>query len=301
MKQISDSSTEPLSEKSLTVGNWPDLVAPLIQTIDTDGFNDAFFDSINRITPIDSAIIMLFRADLAPTVLFQRLHPAEMTSFEEVYLGGAYLLSPLYRQFPSLDSGFYRLGALEHQDFEVSDFGLAYFNESGLCNDANFLHKIDRDTAIVASFGRQQLRIPFSDQELHFLHVAEPVFRSALSKHWSTRRLLDTSNTAKKGSTHNLLKSSLERFANSVLTEREQTVLGLMLEGKPSKTSAKEMQVSVDTERGHRKNIYAKLAVSSQAQLFSLIFEVLSDVALDDESDPYAAYLAMEKNSRFRA
>ena len=70
-------------------------------------------------------------------------------------------------------------------------------------------------------------------------------------------------------------------------------MLQLMLEGKPSKTSARELSISVDTERGHRKNIYSKLNVASQAQLFSLIFKVLGEVAAGEAADPYAAYLGV--------
>jgi DNA-binding CsgD family transcriptional regulator len=293
MKQAPDCSKGLLLDDALNIRTWPDLVVPLIQAVNTDAFGDAFFDSINRIAPIDSALIMLFRVDQEPVILFERLHPAERAYFEDVYLGGAYLLSPLYRRFESLRSGFYRLGSLEHQDFKSSDFGLAYFNESGLCDDANFLHKIDQGSALVASFGRQQLQLPFSDQELQSLHVAEPVYRSALSKHWAGERLLEASAAKPSDRGHNVLSSALQRFASSILTEREQTVLALMIEGKPSKTSARELQISVDTERGHRKNIYTKLKVSSQAQLFSLIFDVLSKVALEDQADPYAAFIAI--------
>jgi DNA-binding CsgD family transcriptional regulator len=225
--------------------------------------------------------------------LYDGLHPSEESSFYDVYLGGAYLLSPLYRRFQELTSGFYRLGAMEHQNFEKSDFGVAYFNQSGLCDDANFLQKIDHQTAIIASFGRQQLQLPFTDQELQQLHVASPVYRSALSRHWGAGNLPELANPTASAKTHNQLKSSLNNFGNTVLTAREQMVLQLMLAGKPSKTAARELSISVDTERGHRKNIYSKLKVSSQAELFSLIFSVLGEVAGDGVTDPYAAYLQL--------
>lgn len=283
--------TQVGSTESAHLLNWPDIVAPLFQAINTSNFGDAFFDSLNRIAPIDSAVIMLFRADQEPIVLYDGLHPSEESSFFDVYLGGAYLLSPLYRRFQGLRSGFYQLGALEQQAFKQSDFAVAYFNQSGLCDDANFLQKLDEKTAIVASFGRQQLPLPFTAQELQQLHVAGPVYRSALSRQWGNVSLPKEAEQEASAQVHNQLKSSLKSFASSVLTDREQTVLQLMLEGKPSKTSARELSISVDTERGHRKNIYSKLNVASQAQLFSLIFKVLGSVAAGEAADPYAAYL----------
>jgi DNA-binding CsgD family transcriptional regulator len=295
MKEPPYQSTDNLTSSTATslsyLLNWPDIVAPLINAINTDGFGAAFFDSLNRIAPLDSALIMLFRADQEPVVLYDGLHPSEESSFYHVYLGGAYLLSPLYRRFEDLRSGFYQLGSLEQQTFAQSDFAIAYFNQSGLCDDANFVQKIDKKTAIVASFGRQQLPLPFTDQELQQLHIATPVYLSALSRQWAADSLPQAADPNASAQAHNQLKSCLKNFASSILTVREQTVLQLMLEGKPSKTSARELNISADTERGHRKNIYSKLNVASQAQLFSLIFNVLSEVFVSDAGDPYAAYL----------
>jgi DNA-binding CsgD family transcriptional regulator len=292
------SSKQVDATESVYLLDWPDIVAPLFHAINTDNFGVAFFESLNRIAPIDSAVIMLFRADQEPIVLYDGLHPSEESSFYDVYLGGAYLLSPLYRRFQGLRSGFYQLAALEQQSLKQSDFAVAYFNQSGLCDDANFLQKVDEQTAIVASFGRQQLQLSFTDQELQQLHVAGPVYRSALSRHWGTASLTQVADLEASAKAHNQLKSSLKNFASSVLTSREQTVLELMLEGKPSKTSARELSISVDTERGHRKNIYSKLNVASQAQLFSLIFKVLGEVSAGESTDPYAAYLEVAEGGQ---
>jgi DNA-binding CsgD family transcriptional regulator len=302
MKESPNKSTDNLKSIEATDAsyllNWPDIVAPLIDAINTDDFGVAFFDSLNKIAPLDSALIMLFRADQKPTVLYDGLYPSEESSFNQVYLGGAYLLSPLYRRFEDMRSGFYQLGSLEQQRFEQSDFAVAYFNQSGLSDDANFLQKIDKKTAIVASFGRQQLPLPFADQELQRLHIAAPVYLSALSRQWGAGSLPTIADPNASAQAHNQLKSGLNNFASTVLTAREQTVLQLMLEGKPSKTSARELCISVDTERGHRKNIYSKLKVASQAQLFSLIIHVLSEVVASDAGDPYAAYLKIAESKK---
>ncbi len=296
---MTDPSVPPNADSMLEdapIAHWPDLVAPLFHALSTDQFGDAFFDSINRISPIDSAIVMLFKTDHEPIVLFERLHPAEQKSFHNIYLSGAYLLSPLYQRFTTLRSGFYRLGALEEQDVELSDFGIAYFNKSGLCDDANFLHKLNDGTALVASFGRQQLSSPFSAQELQQLHVADPVYRAALARHWDSQRLAMTTESKPIKGSHNQLKNTLRDFANSILTEREHTVLQLMLAGKSSKVSAIELGISIDTERGHRKNIYTKLNVTSQAQLFSLIFTVLAEVHVETGVDAYAVYINQRRS-----
>ena len=91
MKAPTNSPAKVSVNDSSYLLNWPDLVAPLIESINTDCFAAAFFDSINRIAPLDSALILLFRADQEPVVLYDRLHPSEESSFYDVYLGGANL------------------------------------------------------------------------------------------------------------------------------------------------------------------------------------------------------------------
>jgi FixJ family two-component response regulator len=54
------------------------------------------------------------------------------------------------------------------------------------------------------------------------------------------------------------------------LTEREQQVLRLLLEGKSSRYMAEELKVSVKTIEFHRAKIREKLGVTSLAELFRL-------------------------------
>lgn len=283
------------STAAMYLANWPDVVAPLIDAINTEDFGRVLFESINRIAPIDSAIVMMYRVDEKPLLLYDGLHPSEIESFEDAYMAGAYLLSPLYRRFPSMRSGFYRLENLEPMSFENSEFGVAYFNDSGLSDEANFLLKLSDNTAIAACFGRQQLNIPFTAQEMQQLHRAEPVFRSAMEKHWQHSLNEGHDHSVSARQVHHQLQHSLHNFGCSLLTEREREVLHLMFEGKASKSAAKALNISPDTERGHRKNIYSKLNVASQAELFSLIFTVIGKVTVVDNEDPYAAYMELLK------
>lgn len=98
--------------------------------------------------------------------------------------------------------------------------------------------------------------------------MADSVYRSTLARHWDSQRLALDAEAEPFKESHNQLKNMLHDFANSIQTEREHIVLQLMLEGKSSKVSAIELGTSIDTERGHRKNIYTKLNVTSQALFF---------------------------------
>ena len=67
----------------------------------------------------------------------------------------------------------------------------------------------------------------------------------------------------------------LQNFGSSTLTPRERQVVRLILRGYPSKSVARELDISTQTEQVHRKNIYQKLGVNSQSALLAYVFEHL--------------------------
>jgi DNA-binding CsgD family transcriptional regulator len=54
------------------------------------------------------------------------------------------------------------------------------------------------------------------------------------------------------------------------LTPRELEVVGLVLEGHSSESISNLLTISAGTVRIHRKNIYAKMRISSQRELFAI-------------------------------
>ena len=72
------------------------------------------------------------------------------------------------------------------------------------------------------------------------------------------------------------MSDTLQLFGSELLTEKERSVVQLMLRGHSSKSCARELGISPTTERVHRRNIYAKLHISSQAELFTRFFDALA-------------------------
>ncbi|MBF3246441.1 helix-turn-helix transcriptional regulator, partial [Pseudomonas aeruginosa] len=72
------------------------------------------------------------------------------------------------------------------------------------------------------------------------------------------------------------LQEVLRGFGRGVLTDREREACHLLLSGHSAKSSARLMDISPETVRMHRKNLYTKLEVGSQSELFALFIECLS-------------------------
>ena len=75
---------------------------------------------------------------------------------------------------------------------------------------------------------------------------------------------------------HDRLETAVEQFGGEILTRREREVVRLLLRGHSVKSTAGVLDLAPGTVKIHRRNIYAKLGISSQSQLFSRFFDFLS-------------------------
>lgn len=62
-------------------------------------------------------------------------------------------------------------------------------------------------------------------------------------------------------------------FASANPTAREQEIGQLLLSGYSSKGIAQRLGIATDTVKAHRKHLYSKLGINSQAELFSLFLQ----------------------------
>jgi len=99
------------------------------------------------------------------------------------------------------------------------------------------------------------LEKPFDDQEL-LDAVQEAIERDARERAAASQR-----------------RMALERLAR--LTPREREVLNLMIQGRPNKTMARELNVSKKSIEFHRANVMRKLEVDNFAELMKLTLPAL--------------------------
>jgi DNA-binding NarL/FixJ family response regulator len=91
---------------------------------------------------------------------------------------------------------------------------------------------------------------------------------------------------------HDRQKLALENAGKSLLSPREKEVLDYSLRGFCAKVTAKRLHVTEGTVRLHRHNLYEKLNVKSQGELFALVLQALTDFEVNDTEDPLAALIA---------
>jgi DNA-binding CsgD family transcriptional regulator len=163
--------------------------------------------------------------------------------------------------------------------FYHSEYYRSYYRRTGLSEEIGFLVALPDDMMLVISLMRAGTSACFSDRDMNKLRVVEPIVHAAAGNHW--RNLGREHDALVRGgapfpSFGSHVASAFENFGQSVLTKRERDVVRLVLRGHSSESIARQFDISTGTVKIHRKNIHAKLGISSQSELFSLFISYLS-------------------------
>jgi DNA-binding CsgD family transcriptional regulator len=233
--------------------------------------------AFGHLVSIESVMISLEHKDRPPQLLYQRGIPEKYReSIIDRYFSGGYLLDPFCLAVEQgLAEGFYHLEEIAPDNFFDSEYYKTYYLKAGSSEDSFYIVDTGHDTKVSVSlfqgFGGESLRA----EQLNLLRAVEPLVREFISEFG--RRGLQHSAVS-EGGRDNLkqrVQSAFEHFGCDLLTEREREVAHMVLRGHSVKSTASQMSISPETVRMHRKNLYLKLEIGSQSELFALFIEWL--------------------------
>ena len=232
---------------------------------------------------IDGAFVALLHRNAPPGVVSQTSWPEPNPR----YADGPYLLDPFYEVFLKRpEGGCFRLGELVSRGFTRSEYFRSYYRHLDLCDEIGYVLPLDDESAAHVSLARS-LRLPrFTHREHAWLVAAQPITEALMRRLWlgQTERL--AAGAAERSSLHHTLNQALACFGSSLLTEREAEVVQLLLRGNTVKGIARPLDIAPGTVRNHLKQIYRKLGVTSQGQLFNLFFRSLERAGSDPAENP---------------
>lgn len=236
-------------------------IAGAVQAIGTDGFFTALLDCAKPLIRPDAAMVLHYRSAAPPAVLADELRPGERKYLYGDYLSGVYLLSPFYRAAMGCTApAIGTLAGLAPEGFRRSEYFRAYFGRIGVKDMAGLFLPVERQGVFHLSYSRGAGEAAFGRAEIQAMGELLPVLAACLAKH------LERSPQAVRAAAD--WRGSASDSLGHGLTAREREVMNAFLAGHSAKSIARSLAISVETVRVHRKHIYAKLGVASQAELF---------------------------------
>jgi DNA-binding CsgD family transcriptional regulator len=175
-----------------------------------------------------------------------------------------------------LHSGIYSMAELGSESFLEPACYNAYF---GLLEARNFysLYGDLGDGRVVGwSISRHLDDVDFNSEEDATLRDIAPLLIGLMTRHCQLSVARGSPSTRDHTVEFRvLIADTVNGLAKESLTEREHEVALLLARGLPTKTVSKLLHISPQTEVVHRRNIYRKLAISSQVELLSYCLSCL--------------------------
>ena len=249
------------------------------------GFAAALGNGIRELIEADDVSLIRY-PDAGPPVIEYTLPPKRRgkTTLDR-YVKGPFLLDPFYRA-AQVDGhfGVFRLRALAPSGFKESEYFRTWYHECGFQDECGLLIELDSGSLNLA-LGMTGGSRRFSKRQVDRLEAVFPAVEAMVRRHWNPLTPATDSSDLRTR-----LQEALGAFGTSVLTRREQQVIELVLLGNSTRLVADKLGISAETVKLHRKHAYAKLDISSQAELFYLFVDALANHTGDSGADPLTSY-----------
>ncbi|EKT54037.1 helix-turn-helix transcriptional regulator [Providencia rettgeri] len=245
--------------------NYLEKLPDVIDSVATNQFYPNLLSWLSSLIAFDNAIVYSFEKGAPPRFL-SKVERRNSDSINRIYQRGAYLMDPFYQEIQKGGaSKVLTLKELAPKGFYHTDYYLNFYRKTGWCDEAGLLLDISTDRQLGIFFGNED-RPFFSGKYTQApLKDSFDIIRSMVKLH------KDVSPSSVTN--HHQNTDMQTRFG---LTPRECEVVELILAGKGSPQIAQMLFISLGTVKNHRKNIYQKLNINSQVELFNLLMNRLS-------------------------
>ena len=256
--------------------SWEILLAQCIDSIGEDQFHANLIDALKFLVDFDNSVVFAYYKRKKPLCLNHTFSVESRVVFVDDYLKGPYLLDPFFKACNChIDPGLYRLRDIAPDRFYQSEYYRSYYVRTGLSEEICYIFYLESGAAFAVSLMRSEESTRFSAREFRLLVNVAPIMISIAQRHWHgiSDSFYSETESIEKQEDHSQIEKAVGDLFGHRITPRETQVVAQILEGHSSESTANSLGISAGTVRIHRRNIYAKLQVSSQQELFSIFFK----------------------------
>ncbi|MGI3171153.1 helix-turn-helix transcriptional regulator [Pseudooceanicola sp. C21-150M6] len=248
-----------------------------ITALGSDGFARALYDWLDRSMEIDNTTMCAYFQSRRPEILFcQARIPTVHEKIDTDYVSGAYLLDPFHElHVARVPAGLYRLRDFAPDQFQRNEYFASYYRRTTLIDEIAYVAYPADGVSVHVCLGRDASsgRV-FSPRDLETAQRLSSIACGLIAKHWSG---LSSSGDYTDAALVDHLRQRLEARHGIALSHRQAEVALLILRGHSSVSIGLRLEISPQTVKVFRKQLYRKCAISSQAELFTLVMPLLTE------------------------
>lgn len=237
----------------------PTLTARAIERLGSDDFYDRLLDVLGAAVPHDLAALVRYSRTAPPDLIIPRIEPTQAML---AYYQHFYAYDPFYTHWACGGAiGVYRLRAMD-KAIGRSRYAREFLTAMAIHDEiAVFLPPLGDSTQTLILDRAQGA---FGPAELGRVQRLFPVLAALQRRHISILGDLPRSTNPPQLTPANALPAGMAQD----LTDREQQVVLLTLQGYPVIGIAQKLGLSRGTVKNHRLAIYRKLDITTERELF---------------------------------
>ena len=234
-------------------------------------FWSSLIRTLNEYVQIDNWVVLIFSNQQVQVVSLPEIADTEeVDAFIHRYVKGLYMLDPFYianRENPQ--SGFFHMLDIAPEHFLETEYYHQYFAQYISVDEAQYNVQLDSDRTLCISFGSNAR---FNQEQITILDIIKPWVTALMHQ-----RMCFEIDVEKDPPEPTPWPEAILQLGTQITT-REKDVLKLLLSGFSNKEIAGKLSLSAETIKVHRRNIYAKLNIKSQPELFARFFMPRQDI-----------------------
>jgi DNA-binding CsgD family transcriptional regulator len=265
-----------------TLLDLPKAMAAFAEALDGFDRPDApyvLLKAMNQVVPFQIAMSVVYHRNAGPIYVCDTFAEGQAKRALERYMTSTYMLNPVYNAFlAGLGSGVYRIRELipdayfdssYYKNFEIrlrddEELGYRTFGWPAGMEELVIAIKISDGELAEFSLSRLASKGGYSDSCVEDLRRFEPLIGAIFRRYWQHGR------SERREVTRGLsLDHLFGEFGKDILSPREREVAQMILKGHSSESISGNLAISIATVKTHRQNLYAKLGVATQQELFS--------------------------------
>lgn len=239
--------------------NWNQRLAHLITCLADEDISEKILDVLHVVVNYETCLMMRCRLDGgSPSLITHNIPACSQEIHLDKYLSFAYHKDPMLEKINDDNSQIIRINQNTHS-LIGSSYYHDYYCDLDLQDEINMLFFIGQKEFIVITIGMRKSML--TKDELLALNSIYHILNSIIVQHYNHPKVI----------AHDCDRRSVKAKASiDTLTEREREIVNMMISGQGTKMLARELGISYQTVKVHRKNIYNKLGINSELQLCSM-------------------------------
>ncbi len=281
---MTNSVHDAVGDASLSLpASWAVASAEIVDRLEEPILPELMIRFLHTLLPFEYGVIFIYRDNAMPVHVCNTFaNPTAKVGLGN-FLKQTYVLNPFYNAYCNgLKTGAYRMSDLTPDHFFDAEWikqyrisvtpkeEIGYITEGWPAGHREMCIAVEMPFGECAaiSLARRVADGRFSSDELSRMGFAAPFLAAAFRRYWRQARF--THAAKGQGSRP---EDAFQAFGGNFLSRREREIVQLLLRGHSTLSISLHLNISVTTVKTHRKNLYAKLGISSQFELFSLFVD----------------------------